>query len=115
MGAAIIPKAFPHKEQHLVTIKGKAQCPGAPLQVTFASRLPQNTSVYFRVTHDRITKEVNIPIHLGQTTVVPTPYPYNDLVPTKYRVSVVVQTVAGRVFEKHPLGSYIIRPFRFSA
>jgi hypothetical protein len=102
-------------------IDGEATSPGARLRVIVARHVPGGSTLTIDVAHEKQDGVILRSRHSAQIVVagqeleVVTPYPYTDLVPGQYAISLLLHDAHGRELDRHDAGSYAIRRFRFSA
>lgn len=99
-----------------LSVAGRALFPGVPLQISLHPEGPSGGSIRLTLTHEgRPFLDAPHPAAPGATLCLETPYPYEDLVPGLYEVSVELVDASGVVLERHPVGGYGLTPHWFSA
>lgn len=97
-------------------VSGARVCPDAPVHVDLAAHVPEGSQVRLRV--DFAAGSHLAPSHdaaAGARHALTTPYPHDDLVPGDYTVYVELVGRSGRLLECQTVGTYRVRPYRFSA
>ena len=99
-----------------IAVSGRAIFPGTPLRIEVDAKTAPESRIEVIVGHQG-DRHIGIrsPVVAGQTLTVETPYPYDDLVPGEYSVTIVLYDRTGSSVESHDVGAYrLVKPW-FSA
>jgi hypothetical protein len=100
----------------LIDSQGQPCHPGAVVALQVAADAPQRVQVRLATIHAGVRLAAPAePAAAGGLIHLETPYPYADLVPGEYHVEGELLSADGAVLARLAIGSYRVRPWRFSA
>lgn len=111
---------------HLRHVAGQAQVPGAQIAVEIDAAAPTGWQLLWQIAHNQHLHELPAAIvsqpHRGEgpngavtRVTCAVPYPYADLQPGRYDVSLVLRAADGALLATEAVGEFTLRRQRFSA
>lgn len=116
LGGAALAVPATLRLRPLIDSAGEPCHPGAPVVLAVDVDAPQHTRVRLVAVHAGVRHAApSVAAPRGARITLETPYPHRDLVAGSYEVEAELLLDDGAVLTRLHVGSYRVRPWRFSA